>query len=760
MTQQVNHLYEFGPFRLDASERLLLRAGESVALTPKAFDLLFVLVARHGRLVEKEELFKTVWPDTFVEESNLTYNISLIRKALGEGENGLKLIETVPKRGYRFVAEVRERRAEVAAIAQPLAPVSPLQAESLQLAAPELAAPEMIPATANGSGKSLIKEAAHTPTSTKSERNWKIATGVFALLALLALGAAYFKRSATEPRTMRLAFVPPENLRFDNVSWDSVIVSPDGQKLLFTGRSADGRRQLWLRSLNASDAQLLPGTEDPMNPFWSPDSRSIGFASKGKLRRLDLNGGRPQELADGVRFHGAAWSHTGVILFQPASGSDLFQIPDTGGSPQKVPLDFKQHLPYVPTHLNPSFLPDGRHFLYRLIDKEREQKIFVGSLDSTEVKQMLADGGPAVYAPPGWIVFVRNGALMAQAFDAERLEVKGEAVPLSQSNNNSLIIGVPFSVSTNGVLIWQGDRRPPYQLVWFDREGHQRGVVGPPSNVTNGHNLRLSPDGKKVALFLSDPQVRNDDIWVIDLVRNQPLRLTTNLEYDQCPIWSPDGSQVAHFRGASTRERSGLFKRAANGSGAEERLMDRPARTTDWSPDGRFIVYNYPSEKNRSDIWCLPLIGDRKYYTLLATEFAESQGQFSPDGRWLAYVSDESGNYEIYVQSFTADGKLGSNKVRVSPQGGNYPRWRRDGKELFYVATDEQMMAVPVQTGGTTFVAGAPVALFKTHLMPLLFSHPGEYDVTPDGQRFLVGTLVGTPAPVSVILNWMAEMKK
>jgi Tol biopolymer transport system component len=310
------------------------------------------------------------------------------------------------------------------------------------------------------------------------------------------------------------------------------------------------------------------------------------------------------------------------------------------------------------------------------------------------------------------------------------------------------------------VLIWQGDRRPPYQLVWFDREGHQRGVVGPPSNVTNGHNPRLSPDGKKVALFRSDPQIRNDDIWVIDLARNQPLRVTTSPWYDQCPIWSPDGSQIAHFRGGRDADTRGLFKTAASGTGTEEGLMDLPARTTDWSPDGRFIVYNYPSEKNRSDIWCLPLFGDRQYYTLLATEFAESQGQFSPDGRWLAYVSDESGSYEIYVQSFTAEGKLGGNKVRVSPQGGNYPRWRRDGQELFYVATDEQMMAVPVQTSGTTFEAGAPVALFKTHLMPLLFSNPSEYDVTPDGQRFLVGTLVGKPAPVSVILNWTAELKK
>ncbi|MBS1807114.1 MAG: PD40 domain-containing protein [Acidobacteria bacterium] len=612
----------------------------------------------------------------------------------------------------------------------------------------------------SGANRTAVVSTLNTTSIKRSgwrDRGWMLAAGVLGLAVLVMSFAYFFKRSATAPQSARLAFVPPENLTFDNASWDSCIVSPDGQKLLFTGRSADGKRQLWVRSLNASDAQLLPGTEDPMSPFWSPDSRSIGFASKGKLRRLDLNGGRPQELADAVRFHGAAWSHTGVILFQLSSGSDLFQIPDTGGQPQKVPLDFKG---YVPTHLNPSFLPDGRHFLYRLIDNVSEPKVFVGSLDSTEVKQVLSDGGPALYAPPGWIVFVRNGALMAQAFDAERLEIKGEAVPISQSNNNALIIGVPFSVSTNGVLIWQGDRRPPYQLVWFDREGNQRGVVGPPSNSTNGHHPRLSPDGKKVALFRTDPQVRNDDIWVIDLARNLPLRVTTSPWYDQLPIWSPDGSQIAHFRGAPDASTSGLFKTATSGTGTEERLMNIPARTTDWSPDGRFIVYTFPKQGNRWDVWCLPLFGDRQAYTLLATEFSESQGQFSPDGRWLAYVSDESGSYEIYVQPFTAEGKLGGVKVRVSPQGGNHPRWRRDGRELFYVATDGQMMTVAVKTGGTTFEADAPVALFKTHLMPQLFNPTTEYDVTPDGQRFLVGTLVGKPAPVSVILNWEAEAKK
>ena len=752
MTQLSKHLYEFGPFRLDAQERLLLRGGEVVPLTPKALDLLLALINEHGHLLEKDELMKLVWPDAFVEEANLSYNISLIRKALGDGENGERYIETVPRRGYRFVASVCEISPETMPATESLATVPLLHTEGFQVATPETLLPSL-----NGTANSLTNGAggATSLAGNRRERLWMMVAGVVALLAVLALGTAYFKRSITEPRAVRLAFVPPETLTFDNGSWDYCIVSPDGQKLLFTGRSADGKRQLWVRSLNASDAQALPGTEDPMSPFWSPDSRSIGFGSKGKVRRIDLDGGRPQTLADVVRFHGGAWSPTGIILFQPAPGSDLFQIPATGGQPQKVPLDFK---PYIPTHLNPCFLPDGRHFLYRVLGKENEQKIFVGSLDSTQVKQVLNDGGPALYAPPGWLVFVRNGALMAQAFDAERLEVKGEAVTLTQSNNNALFIGVPFSVSTNGILTWQGDRRPPYQLVWFDREGNQHGVVGPVSYGTQGQSPRLSPDGKKVALYRSDPQVRNDDIWVIDLARSLPLRLTTDSWYDQYPIWSPDGSQVAFMRGADID--SGLYQTPASGVGSEELLLKRPARTTDWSADGRFILYNYPTKGKRWDVWCLPLFGDRQPYALLATEFDEYQGLFSPDGHWLAYTSDESGSYEVYVLPFTAEGKLGDNKVRVSSQGGRLPRWRRDGRELFYVATDGQMMAVAVNPSNTTFEAVTPVGLFKTHLLPQLMGPGHDYDVTPDGQRFLIGTLVGAPTPVSVILNWTAEVKR
>jgi eukaryotic-like serine/threonine-protein kinase len=583
------------------------------------------------------------------------------------------------------------------------------------------------------------------------ERGWMIAAGALALIAL-ALGLAYFNRASSDVGAVRLAFVPPENLAFDNGLDDFVIVSPDGQKLAFTGRSADGKRQLWVRPIGATEAQALPDTEDAQNPFWSPDSRSIGFGARGKLKRIELAGGRPQTLCDATRFNGGSWSRDGVILFAPQQNIGLFQIPATGGEPRPVTSPGPAQGEGV--HAYPRFLPDGRHFLYRVIGALVEQKIFVGSLDSKEVKQVLTNAAPAVYAPPGWLLFVRDGALVAQAFDADRLELKGEAFLLTQPTNTANVFGVPFSVSDNGVLIWQGDRQRKYQLVWFDRGGKQVGTVGAAMKVVSGQAPRLAPDGKRVAIQRRDPQLTNSDIWVIDLQRNLPTRLTSHPGPDILPIWSPDGSRIV-FQTDRTRGPH-LYQKAASGVGDEELLLKGASAPTDWSLDGRFILYSPIIDRTRQEVWALPLPVGPPPYQLLNAPFDVRQAQISPDGHWLAYVSDESGSYEIYVQPFTAEGKLGGDKKRISISGGSHPRFRRDGQELFYVATDGQMMAVKINTG--TFET--PKALFKTRLLTGIIQTGIEYDVTADGQRFLIGTQVGEPTPVSVILNWMAGLKK
>ncbi|MGH9833999.1 MAG: protein kinase domain-containing protein [Blastocatellia bacterium] len=615
---------------------------------------------------------------------------------------------------------------------------------------------ETLSAPASSAGMNRM-DAAPAIMQTAKRGGWRdriawIVAGVLGL-ALLAVSVAYFKRSSAEPRAVRLAFVPPENLAFDNGLNDRVVVSPDGQKLVFTGQSADGRRQLWVRQFDAAEAQPLPGTDDPLNPFWSPDSRSIGFGSQGKLKRIDLTGGRPKTLYDAFNLGGTSgsgtWSSTGVILFAHL-GCNLLQIPASGGEAQ--PLTISDPALQGRCARFPYFLPDGRRFLFRA-----GNDVFAGSLDSKEVKQVLTDAAPAVYAPPGWLLFVLNGALLAQSFDAERLELKGDAFPLTQPTNNARVFGLPLSVSDNGVLIWQGDRGREYQLVWFGREGKQTGTVGPPIKVTLEQAPRLSPDGRRVAIHRIDPQTRNCDIWVIDLLRNLPTRLTSDPLVDQMPTWSPDGARLVF--NSSKGGVNGLYQKAASGVGAEELLLEGGIDPTDWSTDGRFIIFSRATEKNRRDVWALPLTGSRQPSPLLNSDFDEYRAQLSPDGHWLAYVSDESGSYEIYAQKFTAEGKLGGDKKRISTSGGNHPRFRRDGRELFYVAADGQMMAVGIKTSGATFEFETPKALFKTRIQRGQTHQWIEYDVTADGQRFLIGTMIGEAPPASVILNWTAAVR-
>lgn len=577
---------------------------------------------------------------------------------------------------------------------------------------------------------------------------WVVA-GMFALIAVVALGYLYLTRSPASEKALRLSFEPPRDLRFNDTESDWATISPDGRKVAFSAAGPDAKRRLYVRDLDSDEARSLPGSDEPIEPFWSPDSRFVAYGSQGKLKRSDVTGGgNAQVLCDAARMVGGSWSKAGVIIFVPDYRTTLMQVSAQGGEAKPVAMNDARG--DSERHRYPYFLPDGRSFLVY-----REQKgIWAGSLDSLESKEIvsnesMSDHMPFIYAQ-GYLVALRNDTLVAQAFDAKQLTITGEQVPVITGSRNDTG-GRRFSVSDNGTLLWQGLWQRDYQFTWFDRTGKQIATVGEPTKVSVGQDPHISPDGKRLA-------VKKDfTLWTIDLANGTPQRLTTT--FAQNPIWSPDGSRIVYSGPSGTV--GGLSIKNANGSGESESLLAGANFPRCWTPDGRFLLFLRRGAKTRLDIYVLPMFGERKEYLLLDSPFNEIAAQISPDGRWLAYQTDESGENEIYVQSFTSDGKLGGDKKRVSTNGGRLPIWRRDGSELFFSTSDGTLMTIAVKTGGTEFQFDVAKPLFKARML-MWIGNVHEYDVSPDGQRFLVGTLIGEPtaSPPTVILNWTAALKK
>jgi eukaryotic-like serine/threonine-protein kinase len=580
---------------------------------------------------------------------------------------------------------------------------------------------------------------------------WIIA-GVSMVGLVAALATIYLNRATLDTHATRLYFNPPPNLSFNDAQLDAAVISPDGRNIAFSATSSDGKSMLYVRNLDSSDDTLVPGSDNALEPFWSLDSRSVAFGSNGKLKRSDLAGGNAQVLCDAARLTGGTWNKSGVIVFEPDYRTQLMQVSAQGGEPQVLPMnavarqDERQN--------NPIFLSDGRKFLFRRQTGAVQAGIWLGSLDSPEMTQVVGEVGPTpfVIARQGWLLYIRNDTLVAQVLDSSD-KLSGEAIPIISGQRNSMGNLRRFSVSDNGVLIWQGQWQRDYQLVWFDREGKQVGAVDTPTKVSVGQDPQISPDGKRV-LVKKAPSDGGSyaNIWVEDLEKGTTLRITST--FAQMPIWSPEGNRIAYNCDV------GICLKNANGLGEAEQIYAGTNFTAQWSPDGRFIIFLRRGVKTRLDMYALSMTGERKETLLLNSAADEQNAQLSPDGKWLAYTNDETGTYEIYIQSFT-DGKLGSDRKRISTAGGKFPVWRRDGTELFFVAQDGQLMVSSVKTTGTEFEFSTPKALFKTRMLSwTLNAH--EFDVSPDGQQFLIGTLIGDTkaAPPTVILDWTALLKK
>jgi Tol biopolymer transport system component len=583
------------------------------------------------------------------------------------------------------------------------------------------------------------------PGATRRSRQRIALLSALALITLIAavsvlwvFRSAFY--SAPPAPEMRLDInTPPTNVP------GSLAISPDGRTIAFVA-TAEGQSRLWLRVLDTATARPLPGTEGAQNPFWSPDSRSVAFFADNKLKRLDIDGGSVRILGNVYRGTGGAWNREGVILVA-SLGDPISRVADTGGEPATVPSLFQQG-----SNFSPRFLPDGRRFLYYVRGSPDARGVYVGALDGkVEPRRLFDSDTGAVYVSSGQLLFVRQRTLFAQNFDPLRLQLSGAPFPVAEHSASCACLGL--SVSDTGSIAYRamppGVRR---QFIWFDRSGKEIGKVGDAAAMASPS---LSPDEQRIVGYRGNPVDGNVDIWVLETKRGVFSRFTTHVSDDVSPVWSPKGDRIVFV--SNRKGIHDLFVKSATAGGSEELLLASPQNkiTTDWSKDGRFVLFDQLDPKTSGDVWALSLDGKGKPFPVAQTQFEEQRGQFSPDSKWIAYQSDESGRDEIYIQPFPGP----ANKWRISTNSGTQVRWRPDGKELFYVQMDGKLMAVPVRIASNTNdpEVDAPVALFTPPLggMVQQADFRQQYMISSDGQRFLVSTISeGANSPITVILNW------
>ena len=531
------------------------------------------------------------------------------------------------------------------------------------------------------------------------------------------------------------------------LSADMPRISPDGKTLAFSAQDSTNRSLIWVRPLNSLTANPLPGTEGSSRPFWSPDSRFLGFIAEGKLKKVAVSGGPPQVVCDAPTGSDGAWSRNGTILFDGRAGTDpIMRVSAAGGIPViVVPGDSAAGVGW------PAFLPDGKHFLYAYIASNGEISVMHAALDGKPGVPLGIKGSRAEYSPDGYMLFARDRTLLAQRFDAGGLKLVGEPFPVAEDLPVSGNAQANFSVSDNGVLMYRAVGAVEARLVWMDRGGR---ILSEVAGAADYRAPALSPDGSRIAIRRRGASGAETDVWVIEPSRGTTTRLTFDPGPDGNPIWSPDGSRIAwtSLRGGA----DGLWVKAANGAGQDQLVtrLDANSSALDWSRDGRYILVGVVDPKTRNDVYVVALDGDHKPQPVLQTLFNEGRACFSPDGHWIAYQSNESGRGEVYVISF--HGVPG--KWQVSTRGGGDPCWSPDGHELYYLTPDQVLMTVPV-TATPTFQPGTPQELFRVRVET--GTRRNVYCVAPDNKRFLFQLPVGeTTTPITAVLNWRAGTER
>jgi len=594
---------------------------------------------------------------------------------------------------------------------------------------------------------------------------WPWALAAAACLVALSFAWIHFHEKPTAPpAAYRFTIRLPENVSFTRSA--QVVLSPDGRRVAFPALGPDGRTTVWVQDMDGEDARSLPDT-DPLidSPpfFWSPDSRYIVFSNPVKIRKTDVMSGATQDLCDSpFLMIGGSWNRNGVIILGSVS-TGLWRVSADGG--MAVPLTILDASRHEHEHELPSFLPDGRHFLYfRRSDDPDDNGVYVGSLDDPPERQsktrLLASPYGAEYIRSedgaGRLLYLRDGVLSAQEFDPARLELLGQPAVVAERVGSAFETG-HFSANS-GVLVYRGQGPPRlFQLTWFDRTGKIVGKAGDPGPIAAAH---ISPDGTRVAFVKQASDTSDGDIWLLDLKTNASTRFTFGSSANIGPVWSPDSKEIVF---SSNRDGAyNLYRKPADGSRAEQLLLKTPEhkRALSWSHDGRFLLYGASKNAGDEKMWALPMTGEPNPVALTHSNFDETDGQVSPDGRWIAYESKESGQYEVYVREFSASGGFSETggKWMVSKDGGVLPRWSGDGKELVYLGIDLTTVMHLSVNSERTFQPGSPQLLLK---IPPDRSH-GEVAAAPDLKRFLLPVAVDAKVPQSftVMLNWAAGLKK
>jgi serine/threonine protein kinase len=608
---------------------------------------------------------------------------------------------------------------------------------------------------AEGDGAVTSSAVKHNPW--RERATWMLALAFICALAFFVIS----QHRSPIGEAVRFSVDPPEKTVFSGppnltVPVPQFALSPDGRALVFVANSSGANPMIWMRSIDQVTARPLPGTEHAQFPFWSPDSRWLGFFAEGKLKKTPVAGGPVQVLADVADAFGGSWGADGSIIFGKLS-SAIFRVSSGGGTVTAVTkVDT-----VMKAHRWPEFLPDGRHFLFHVQGGDSAQHgVYVGSIDGGTQKFLLRSESSAIYAWPGYVLYVEGGTLLGQAFDAAHLELGGEPFTVAENVGRSTGFNIGVSASGTDMLAYAAAMLQRGRLTWFDRAGNSLNSVGVEGDYSD---FRLSPNGETLAVSLVDSKAWNPDIWLIDLMRGGPSRFTVGLALSAAPVWSPDGARIV-FR-TNRNGQTELYAKSAGGGGNEEVVLtyetqhaagiDTPNLVcSDWSPDGRYVIASVPQQTTGDDLWLIPLSGDKKPFKFLGPPSDQIHGNFSPDGRFVAYTSNESGRFQVYVQTFP----LSDRKWQVSTDGGYEPRWRGDGHEIYYLSEDRKLMAVAVGAGPSFAV---PKVLFQTRVPEGVTSRRTHYVPSRDGQRFLVNTQSGDafPNPITVVLNWQADLK-